>query len=159
MRSAQGRSDAGQLVLSEEDYRAHVMERAIPADATNVIELAEGWSAPDGDRAFRDAWSINGGVVGIDIAKARDVLKEKMRLARKPLLEQLDMEYLRADEIKDETKKAEIAAAKQSLRDVTALAAIDSAKTHGELRAAWPVDVLGSSPVKTVKRASSDRDA
>lgn len=73
------------------------------------------------DRYFRNAWKDDGDKVGHDLPKCKEIKKDKMREIRKPLLEKLDIEYQRADEVKDEAKKAEIAAKKQALRDVTNL--------------------------------------
>jgi hypothetical protein len=36
--------------------------------------------------------------ISIDINKAKDIWKEKIRTARKPALEKLDVDYMRADE-------------------------------------------------------------
>lgn len=59
--------------------------------------------------------------LGIDVDKVRDLHKEKMRLARKPILEDLDVQFMRAVEAGDTAKQAEIAAKKQELRDCTGL--------------------------------------
>jgi hypothetical protein len=138
----------GMRTLSDEDYRDHVIERSIPADATNVIELPADWTPPDEDRAFRNAWEISESKVGVNLAKARLVFRDKMRQARAPLLQKLDEDYLRADETGDTAQKTTIASAKTTLRNVTTLAAIDAAKTVDELRATWPENVLGANPVK-----------
>ena len=57
--------------------------------------------------------------IGVNIAKARDLQKERFRQVRKPLLDALDIEYQRADEAGDASKKTEVATKKQALRDVT----------------------------------------
>lgn len=75
------------------------------------------------DRFFRDAWSDEGAdsVLSIDIGKAKNIKKDQFRTLRKPLLEQLDVEYMRALESKNQGLADEIAAKKQELRDVTTL--------------------------------------
>jgi len=73
-----------------------------------------------------------------DMTKAREIKRDQLRAERKPLLEQLDVEFMRAQEQGDQTKADEIAAQKQALRDVTADPAIDAATTPDELKAARP---------------------
>lgn len=87
------------------------------------------------DRTFRNAWCVEGGAIGHDMAKAREIHRGVLRQKRKPLLESLDTEYMRADEAGDTDKKKLIAAKKQKLRDATANPAIESAKTPEELKA------------------------
>ena len=92
-----------------------------------------------GDRYFRGAWSMNGGgKVEVDMPRARDIQRDKMRRARAPKLAALDTDYKRADELGDTAAKADIAARKQALRDVTADTAIEAAQTPEELREVWP---------------------
>jgi hypothetical protein len=55
----------------------------------------------------------------VNIEKAKDIHLDKFRAARKPKLDKLDIEFMKAVEANDEEKKAEIVAAKQALRDVT----------------------------------------
>lgn len=50
--------------LSEEDYRAHVIERSCPAAAADWTELPDDLELPD--RAFRSAWRLRDGNVIID---------------------------------------------------------------------------------------------
>jgi len=76
-----------------------------------------------------------------DMTKAREIKRDQLRAERKPLLEQLDVEFMRAVEAGDAEKQALIAERKQQLRDVTADPAIDAATTPDELKAVRP-DVL-----------------
>ena len=110
----------------------------LPANAINpkFIETAD---IPV-DRTFRNAWEDNGSI-NVNMPKAREIHREKLRALRKPLLEVLDMAYLRADEQGDVAEKARIAAEKQKLRDVTADPRIEAAQTPEQLKAVLP-DVL-----------------
>jgi hypothetical protein len=90
------------------------------------------------DRHFRGAWKDDGKSVGVDMPKARDIHRDRMRAARAPELAKLDIEYQRADERSDGDAKNIVATRKQALRDVTADPAIEAAKTADELRAVWP---------------------
>ena len=53
------------------------------------------------------------------MTKAREIWRDKWRTARKPLLEALDIEFMRAVEAGDKAKQNEIGRKKQQLRDVT----------------------------------------
>ena len=81
---------------------------------------------------------------GIDMAKAREIHKNKIRVARKSLLEALDIEFQKALETGSDT--ASIVSKKQALRDATADSAIGSATTDAELKAQWNTTILGDSP-------------
>jgi fibronectin type 3 domain-containing protein len=77
-------------------------------------------------------------MITVDMTKAREIKRDQLRAERRPLLEQLDVQFMRAQEQGDQTKADEIAARKQALRDVTADPAIDAATTPDELKAVRP---------------------
>ena len=91
------------------------------------------------DRTFRGAWQFSGNAVDIDMAAARDIHRDNLRAERKPLLEALDIEYMKA--LEADTGTVNITAEKQKLRDVTADPRIDAAATPDELKA-LTLDVL-----------------
>ena len=86
--------------------------------------------------------------IGVNIPKAKELQKERFRQVRKPLLDALDIEYQRADEAGDASKKTEVATKKQALRDVTNNTALNDATTEAEVRAVWDADVLGTRPTE-----------
>ena len=96
------------------------------------------------DRHFRGAWSLNGSVISEDMDAAKAIFRDKIREARTPLLAAKDVELMKALETGADTTA--IAAEKNALRDAPAAAAIDSASTIAELKAAWDADTLGDSP-------------
>jgi hypothetical protein len=100
-------------------------------------QLIESSAAPS-DRTFRNAWKLDGGAIAVDMVKARSIHKDKLRELRKPKLEALDSEYMRADEAGDNAEKKRVADKKKALRDVTADPAIDAARTPEELKAVLP---------------------
>lgn len=69
-------------------------------------------------------------MIKINLDKAKEIKKDMLRAERKPMLEALDVEMMRAIESGADT--ADIVAEKQRLRDITDLA--DSATTLEELR-------------------------
>tara|TARA_B100000242_G_scaffold53248_1_gene32003 strand:- start:171 stop:437 length:267 start_codon:yes stop_codon:yes gene_type:complete len=83
---------------------------------------------------------------GVDMAKAREIHKNNIRRARYEKLAELDIEFQRAIETDDSSKKSEVAAKKQALRDAPADSGITNATTDTELKAQWKTDLLGSSP-------------
>lgn len=87
-------------------------------------------------RMFREAWTWKTpqAIIDIDMEKCRQRKIGDFRRQRAPLFTTLDMEYLRADEAKDEKRKQEIIKKKQELRDVTEHPALAKAKTPEELR-------------------------
>ena len=86
--------------------------------------------------------------IGVNIPKAKELQKERFRRVRQPLLEALDIDYQRADEAGDASKKTEVATKKQALRDVTNSTALNDATTEAEVRAVWDTDVLGTRPAE-----------
>lgn len=83
-------------------------------------------------------------IIKTDMAKAKEIHKEKIRIARAPKLIELDVEFQRALETGAST--TDIVAKKQALRDAPANSSITSANTEAELKAQWDTSILGSSP-------------
>jgi flagellar basal body rod protein FlgB len=81
---------------------------------------------------------------GIDMAKAKEIHKTNIRIARTPKLQELDIEFQKALEAGAST--TDIVAKKQALRDAPADSGIASASTSDELKAQWKTDILGTSP-------------
>ena len=104
-------------------------------------EIAASDATVPSDRHFRKAWALDGTVITEDLATAKTIFADKIREARKPLLEALDTDYMKALETSTDT--ATIVADKQALRD--APTAGNSATTITELKAAWP-SCCGDSP-------------
>jgi hypothetical protein len=82
-------------------------------------------------------------MITINMDKARDIHRAKMRDARKPLFAALDVAYQRATETGADT--SDIVAKKQALRDVTVDPALEAAINTDELKVIWP-DCLGEYP-------------
>ena len=70
-------------------------------------------------------------MITINMDKAKDITKERLRIERKPLLEAEDIKFMQAQESGSDTKA--IVAEKQRLRDITKK--VDSCKTTDELKA------------------------
>jgi len=70
--------------------------------------------------------------IHVNIDKAKDITKDKLRAERKPLLEALDVEFIKAQEQGADTSA--IVAEKQRLRDITKT--VDSMTTVEQLKGA-----------------------
>ncbi len=76
--------------------------------------------------------------ITIDITKAKDIWKDKIREARKSALEKLDVDFVKAQETSSDTSF--IVTDKQTLRDLPSQ--VDTATTTDEIKAVWN-DMLG----------------
>ena len=70
-------------------------------------------------------------MITVNLDKAKDITKDRLRMDRKPLLEAEDVKYMQAQETESDTTA--IVAEKQRLRDITKKA--DTCKTTDELKA------------------------
>jgi hypothetical protein len=75
-------------------------------------------------------------MISVNMIKARDLHREKLRQAREPKFKNLDIAYMVA--VERGLNTAEIVAQKQALRDVTSDPAIEAAQTTDQLKAVWP---------------------
>jgi len=118
---------------------------------TNIVDKdGNSISASDAtvpsDRHFRGAWSLSGKTISEDLAVAKTIFKDKIREARKPLLDAEDVVYMKALEAGDSSAQSASVAKKKALRDAPAASAISSADTIAKLKAAWDTSTLGDSP-------------
>jgi len=117
--------------LSDAEVEARAFAK-LPADAINP-QFVEADQIP-ADRSFRNAWKAGSGKVEHDMAKCREIHKDRLREQRKDALAALDVAYMRADEAGNTQLKAQIAAQKQALRDITSDPRIANATTPEELK-------------------------
>tara|TARA_B100000131_G_scaffold315052_1_gene352864 strand:+ start:735 stop:995 length:261 start_codon:yes stop_codon:yes gene_type:complete len=80
----------------------------------------------------------------IDMAKAREIHKQRIRQARIEKFAELDIEFQKAQETSADTST--IVAKKQALRDAPADSAIAAASDTDALKAQWNTAILGTSP-------------
>ena len=110
-------------------------EASIDTLIANVIPEGADYSIIDdvelpAKRDFRDAWVKVGDGIDHDFDKAKAITKDRLRAERAPLLDKLDVDYMKAIEVSGDT--VAIVAEKQRLRDVTNL--VDTATTLEELK-------------------------
>lgn len=115
-----------------------IADKDVPAGA--AYQIVDETVIPR-DRTFRNAWIKGGDSIEVDMPKAREIQRDRIRVMRKPILEALDVDYIRALEDGDLNKQAQIVSVKQELRDATDSPEIESAKTPEALKDVIP-DVI-----------------
>lgn len=78
--------------------------------------------------------------------KAKEIHRNKIRFARKPKLEELDVQFQKELEKGSNGNIDSIVELKQQLRDAPADSQIEFAETVEELKMAWDEDLLGPNP-------------
>lgn len=105
-----------------------VLEKDIPKGKGGRI--VDSSTLPNQDNDFFDAWEMDSESVIVNIEKAKELTKNRLRFERAPLLTAQDVAFQRALEEGSDT--ATIIAEKQRLRDITNL--VDTCTTTNELR-------------------------
>jgi len=124
---------------------------AYPADVDMTIEEMAQNILPNGeeyailenisvDNDFFDAYQFIKGQIVLNYEWAKEIQKNKWREARKPLLEKLDVDYMKALERGDINAQKQISEKKEQLRDITNTVLIDDLET---IKNTWP-NILNS---------------
>ena len=118
---------------------------------TNIMDndgnsIAASDATVPSDRHFRNAWSLSGKTITVDLTASKVIFKDKIREVRKPVLEEEDVVYMKAHEAGDSSAQSASVAKKKALRDAPAATAIANADTIAKLKAAWDTSTLGDSP-------------
>mgnify|MGYP007125622517 CR=1 FL=1 len=121
-----------QREASDENVDAEIIKSRLDCKSWRFLE--EGEEVPT-DRTFRDAWIDGLTKIDVDMVKAREIQKDRLRYERAPLLEKLDVDYMKALESGNTILQAAITAEKTLLRDITKVPQIAKAKTPEELKA------------------------
>ena len=111
----------------------------LPIEAVLTKDVPEGRNArivdqmdlPYQHNDFYDAWEMDDKSITVNLAKAKEITKKRLRAEREPLLQAQDVAFQRALESGADTTA--IVAEKNRLRDITKLA--DTANSLDELRA------------------------
>lgn len=105
----------------------HVAKQKYTPDGSIIVDTA---SLPESENDFFDAWELHDGVVTVNIEKAKEVTKSRLRIERIPLLAAQDLLFQKAQESGIDTTA--IVAEKNRLRDITDLT--DICTTTEQLR-------------------------
>jgi hypothetical protein len=99
-------------------------------DTPNNSIIVDYDTLPNSDNDFFDAWELNGSIVSVNIDKAKEITKKRLRIKRKPLLQAQDILFQKALETNADISA--IVVEKQRLRDITNQ--VDLLQTIQELR-------------------------
>ena len=139
----------------KEDYLSTTLRKwgdANPGKYASHRDMED--SAIPTDREFRNAWTDTTPelVIDIDMAKARTIYLDRLRIKRDSELALLDIEALKAIEQGDTATLQTVAAQKQALRDLpeTISADLEAAKTVGDLKAISVVTAIENAKLTTV---------
>lgn len=106
-----------------------VLEKDVPKG--KGARIVAQTSLPNQDNDFFDAWEMDASSVSVNLDKAKEITKNRLRAERAPLLAAQDVAFQRALETGADTTA--IVAEKARLRDITTLA--DTCTSTAELRA------------------------
>ena len=106
-----------------------VLEKDVPSGRDARIVHRD--DLPNQYSDFYDAWEMDGSTITVNLSKAKELTKTRLRMERTPLLAAQDVLFQRALEANADTTA--IVAEKNRLRDITGLA--DAATTLEQLRA------------------------
>jgi len=133
----QGDEGIAAVVIPAPDYSGtmeDLLERVVPENCKDSADIVD-VDTVENDRTFRNAWvTEKGKSTEVDLAKAKDVAKDKVRQARTPKFAELDVAYLLADEAGDGDAKAAVVVKKQTARDATADTKITNADSVDNLK-------------------------
>ena len=105
-----------------------VLAKDVPANSD--ARIVDRDSLPNQNRDFFDAWEMDSNSVTVNLNKAKEITKKRLRFEREPLLAAQDVAFQRALELGEDTSA--IVAEKTRLRDITKLA--DQASSLEQLR-------------------------
>ena len=88
-------------------------------------------------------------IIKTDMAKAKEIHKNRIREARKSKLAEQDIAFQRALETGSST--TDIVATKQALRDAPDAVGISTAVNETDLKAQWDKSILGDPPYSYTK--------
>lgn len=111
----------GTTADQESEIAAAVQKKDVPQlpDGSTRSSFIVDSSSLEGMRLFFEAWRLKEGKAVWHKPAADELQRKHFRALRKPLLEKLDVEFIRALESGDTALVASIAAKKKALRDVT----------------------------------------
>lgn len=125
------------LVSSGELELAKLIEKAVPSNKPYSVVKSLNL-----DNYFYDAYEYKNKEVVLNISKAKDIHLNNFRKVRATLLQELDLEFLRAVELENKDKQRQISVKKMALRDVTETPLSDD---PNEIKKVWP-SILGKNP-------------
>jgi len=132
-------TDAGNVAVCTPTGELPI-EAVLAKDCPKGAIIVDDSELPQGDDAkFFDAWELNAdGKVGVNLKKAQELTRKRLRAEREPLLAEQDVLFQRA--LEDGSDTAAIVAEKKRLRDITLLVdVLDSTSALSQLDCSYIV--------------------
>ena len=136
----QGEDGIAKVVIPAPEFLANggtiddLLIKSVPENCRDSADIVD-VDAVESDRIFRNAWGTSKGKsTEVDLSKAKVIAKEKVREARIPKFQELDIAYQRADEAGDSDTKTAVSTKKQTARDATADTKITNADSVANLK-------------------------
>ena len=136
----QGEDGIAKVVIPAPEYLASggtindLLIKSVPENCKDSADIVD-VDTVESDRTFRNAWvTEQGKSVEVDLDKSKVIAKEKVREARTPKFQELDVAYQRAVEEDDSDKQAAVVVKKQTARDATADTKITNADSVANLK-------------------------
>jgi hypothetical protein len=127
-------SDDGLVVISPASHLDIKEAAEYLAPVGSKYRIVEENQLPD-DPDFWGAWTID---CKVDIKKAKEIWKSRMRAVRDQKLKALDIEWMKAMENGEVKVASSVAAKKQMLRDVTEREDFRKLRTLKQIKSYWP---------------------
>jgi len=112
------------------------IEQVLTKDCPEGAIIVDNDTLPNEHNEFFNAWELNNSTVTVNLTKAKDIVKSKLRIEREPVFAALDIQFMRAVESGNTTQQAAIAEQKDELRNITAHSSITGATTVDSLKTA-----------------------
>jgi hypothetical protein len=136
----QGEDGIAKIVIPAPEFLANggtindLLIKSVPENCRDSADIVD-VDAVESDRTFRNAWvTSKGKSTEVDLSKAKVIAKEKVREARIPKFQELDIAYQRADEAGDSDTKTAVSTKKQTIRDATKDTKITNADSVDKLK-------------------------
>jgi hypothetical protein len=133
----QGDEGIARIVVPAPDYSGTMEDlliKVVPENCRDSADIVED-DAVESDRTFRNAWvTSKGKSTEVDLDKSKVIAIEKVRQARTPKFQELDVAYQRAVEEDDSDKQAAVVVKKQTARDAPEDSQISGADSVANLK-------------------------
>ena len=87
---------SGRREATDEAIRREIDKSSFDQDVISWRRMEVAEAMGPADRTYRDAWIDRNGTIAHDIAKAKEIYRDILRLKRKPGLDELDVQYFKA---------------------------------------------------------------
>jgi hypothetical protein len=131
-----------------EETLEFILSRVIPSGSKYLFVNDDSNVDYDFFKSYEFDWNLEIGnettaIFNLEIAK--EIHLEYIRKKRTKIFPELDIEFMKALENSNQSKMQEISIKKQALRDITNID-FSEVTTPAELKATWPIELLGESP-------------